>query len=82
MLESATIGVVGAALGLAVGFVTAWLWIRIHFRQLLGYYVEYHFAYGMAAWYTILVLVMTLIAGYAAARMATRRSVLVDLRDE
>ena len=40
------------------------------------------FAYGIAAWYTALVLAMTLIAGYAATRVATRRSVLVDLRDE
>ena len=47
IIESVTIGAYWApVLGVLVGLVTAWVWIAIHFRQLLGYYIEYHFAVG------------------------------------
>jgi putative ABC transport system permease protein len=82
VIESATIGALGAVLGLAVGAVTAWLWIRVHFRHLLGYYVEYHFAFGATLRYVALVVAMTMLAGYAAARRATRQSVLLGIQTE
>jgi putative ABC transport system permease protein len=82
IIESATIGAIGAVLGVGVGMVTAWIWIGVHFRQLLGYYVEYHFAVGAAAWYVVLVVVATMLAGYAAAAQATRQSVLQGIQTE
>jgi putative ABC transport system permease protein len=82
VLESATIGVLGAVLGVAVGLVTAWIWIGINYRYLLGYYLEYHFALGTTAWFVFLVLTMTILAGYAAARQATSRSVLDGIQAE
>jgi len=82
VLESMTLGTVGALLGAGVGLVTTWVWIAIHFRELLGYYVEYHFAVGALAWYVALVLVMTLVAGYAAASRATKESILDGIRNE
>lgn len=56
--------------------------MRIHFRELLGYYVEYHFAVGMLVWYVALVLIMTVVAGYAAAGRAMHLSVLDGIRNE
>jgi putative ABC transport system permease protein len=82
IIESATIGAIGAVLGVGVGMVTAWIWIGVHFRQLLGYYVEYHFALGATAWYVVLVVVTTMVAGYAAAAQATRQSVLQGIQTE
>jgi putative ABC transport system permease protein len=82
VLESATIGALGAILGVAVGFVTAWIWVGINFRYLLGYYLEYHFALGATTWYVALVILMTVLAGYLAAVQATRQSILEAIRKE
>lgn len=82
LLEAGTIGLMGAALGLVTGFVTSWIWIRVHFRQLLGYYIEFHFALSSAVWYVVLVMLMTAVAGFAAARYATRQPVLGAIRNE
>jgi len=82
MVESVTIGAIGAILGVAVGAVTAWGWVMIHFRYLLGYFVEYHLAVGAMCWYVTLVLVMTLAAGRAAATAATRQSILEGIHNE
>lgn len=82
VVESGTIGAIGTVLGIGVGAVTAWIWIGVHFRQLLGYYVEYHFAFGATLWYVVLVLVTTMLAGYAAAAQATRQSVLQGIQTE
>jgi len=78
VIESVTIGALGAALGVLVGVVTAWIWTAINFRYLLGYYLERHFALGAAAWYVLVVLATTLLAGYAAARFATRQSIIAS----
>jgi len=69
-------------LGVVVGLVTAWMWISINFRYLLGYYLERHFAVGAASWYIVLVLLMTMLAGYAAARRATRQDIIDSLQAE
>ena len=82
IIESATIGGIGALLGIVVGIVTSWLWVTIHFRELLGYYVDFHFATGAMLWYVGLVVVMTVIAGYAAAGQAMRDSVLHGIRHD
>lgn len=82
VLEAGTVGALGAALGLGVGLVTAWLWIKINLRYLLGYDLEYHFATLPTALSVVIVVLMTLTAGYAAARMATRQSILDGIRNE
>ncbi len=82
VFEATTIGVIGVVLGLFTGLVTAWLWVRVHFRELLGYYVDFHFAGGAAAWYALLVLVMSLLAGHLAASGAVRQQLLEAIRDE
>jgi putative ABC transport system permease protein len=82
VLESATIGLSGAALGVLLGFVTAGIWVAINFRYLVGYHLEFHFASAATAWFIALVMLMTIVAGYSAAYQATRQSVLDGLRIE
>ena len=82
VLESATIGLSGAALGILLGFVTAGIWVVINFRYLVGYHLEFHFASAATAWFIALVMLMTIVAGYSAAYQATRESVLDGLRIE
>jgi putative ABC transport system permease protein len=82
IIESGTIGALGSALGVGVGFVTAWIWVRINFRHLIGFYLDYYFAVGATAWYIALVMMMTTLAGYAAALRATRADVLEGIRNE
>lgn len=80
VLESATIGMLGSVLAVPVGLVTAWTWVGINYRYLLGYYVDVHFAFGTALWCILLALVMTVVAGYLAARHATRQPVLEGIQ--
>jgi putative ABC transport system permease protein len=82
VIESATIGGLGALLGSVVGLVTGWIWIRFNFRYLLGFTLDYHFAYGPAARYAALVMLMTFVAGYVAARQATRQPILSGIRTD
>jgi putative ABC transport system permease protein len=82
VLEAGTVGALGALLGLGVGLVTAWLWIKINLRYLLGYDLEYHFGGLPTALSVLIVVLMTIAAGYAAARMATSQSVLDGIRNE
>ncbi|HEY2386131.1 MAG TPA: FtsX-like permease family protein [Candidatus Binatia bacterium] len=80
VLEAGTIGAFGALLGVAVGLVTAWIWVDVNFRYLLGYYLDYDFALGATVWYVSLTVLMAMIAGYLAANQATRQSVLDGIR--
>ena len=82
VIESLTIGGLGAALGSVVGLVTASLWVRIHFRYLFGFYLEHHFDLAALTFYVVLVLVMTMLAGYLAGRYAIRQSVLDGIQVE
>ena len=82
ILESATIGGVGILLGVAVGIVTAWIWIRLNFPYLLGYYLEFHIHTVATVASVLLVIVMTALAGYGASGWATRQSILEGIRAE
>ena len=82
VIESAAIGGLGALLGVAVGLITAWIWIGINFPYLLGYELEYHLAFGATAWYVVLAMLMTVLAGYGAARQATGQSVLQGIQTQ
>jgi putative ABC transport system permease protein len=82
VIESATIGSLGAALGIVLGLITTWTWISINYRYLLGYYIEYHFDAWTAARLIALIIVVTIVAGYFAARYATRQPVLEGIQVE
>jgi putative ABC transport system permease protein len=80
VLGSVTIGVLGALLGMVVGAITAWIWVSINFRYLLGYYLRFHFAWAVTARFVALVVCTTIISGWSAARYAVRQSLLEGLR--
>jgi putative ABC transport system permease protein len=80
LIESGTIGLCGIVLGFALGSVTAWIWVGINFRYLLGYYLDFYFAWSSAAWFFVLVSLTTLTAGHLAAASAARQSILDGLR--
>jgi ABC-type lipoprotein release transport system permease subunit len=82
VIESATLGGLGALLGVAVGVVTTWMWVRVNYRYLLGYYLDLHFAVGTSAWFVALVIVATVAAGWGAARHATRQPILDGIQVE
>src|SRR5262249_4787140 len=82
VIESATIGALGAVLGLVVGGGTTWMWVRLNYRHLLGYDLDLHFAVGTTIWFVALVLVATTAAGWVAARHATRQPILEGIQVE
>ena len=82
VVESATIGGLGAVLGVAVGLITAWIWVGINFRHLLGFELEYQFALSSMAWYVALVMLMTVVAGRIAGSHAVRQPVLEGIQLE
>src|SRR5262249_35958352 len=82
VIESGTIGALGAILGLAVGVVTTWIWVRIHYRPPLGSYLGLHCALGPPLWFGTLVLAATTAAGWGAARYATRQPILDGIQVE
>jgi putative ABC transport system permease protein len=82
VLESGTIGGIGMILGVAVGVVTAWIWIRLNFPYLLGYYLEFHIHTVATGASVLLVIAMTALAGYGASGWATRQSILEGIRSE
>jgi putative ABC transport system permease protein len=81
-LEALVIGVSGATLGAAISVGTSLLWVHYHFRILVGYTVEHHFAAFTAAWCVLLASAMALLAGRMAAQRARREPVLDTLRYE
>jgi putative ABC transport system permease protein len=82
VIESGTVGAIGAVLGVVVGAVTTWIWVAVNFRYLLGYNLEQHLAVRATIWYVALVMMMTVLAGYLAARQATRDPILDGIRAE
>lgn len=80
VIESVTVGVVGAVLGLVLGAITTWIWVGINYRYLLGYYIEYAFDTATAARLIALIIGVTIVVGYGAARQATRQSVLAGIQ--
>ncbi len=82
VIESAAIGILGSVLGLFFGVVTTWIWLDVNYRYLLGYYLDFHFAFATTARFVALVLVATILAGWGAARHATRQPILTGIQAE
>jgi len=82
VVESMATGLMGVALGCAVGFVASYLWITVNYRYLIGYFFDFHFAWRSAGLSVLLVLVMKLVAGVLAGRWATRQRILEGIRSD
>jgi len=82
VLESMTLGALATVLGLVLGVVTSWMWVRILIPRLIGYDLTFAFAGLRSATSLAVVLLVTAAAGWAAATRATRRPVLEGIRDQ
>ncbi len=82
VIESGTLGALGVVVGAALGYVSAAIWVLINYRYLLGFFLDYHFAYASASLSFVVVVLMALVAGYGASRAATRQPILDGIRIE
>lgn len=80
VIESLTVAALASIMGLALGVATSKIWVLVLIPRLIGYDLTYAYAVVPTVLGIALVLVMTAIAGWAAAARATRASVLEGLR--
>jgi len=80
VVESITIGALAVAVGFFVGVVTSWIYVRIIIHRMIGYDLVYSFAGVRSLASLVVILIVTALAGGAAATRATRASILDALR--
>jgi len=82
MGESAGVGALGLAGGLAIGLVLALIWVRVNFTYQLGWEIDFHFATGSVPAAAAAALLVSIPAGLLPARRVARLPVLEALRSE
>src|SRR6266436_2815566 len=80
--ESAGVGALGLAGGLAIGLVLALIWVRVNFTYQLGWEIDFHFAVGSIPAAAAAALLVSVPAGLLPARRVARLPVLEALRAE
>jgi len=80
--ESAGVGALGLAGGLAIGLVLALIWVRVNFTYQLGWEIDFHFAAGSIPAAALAALLVSVPAGLLPARRVARLPVLEALRAE
>ncbi len=80
VLEAVAIGLVAAAGGALVGLAAAWLWVRFSYPALVGYVLQFRFAWGAAALCVGLAVTGAAVAGQLAGRRAAGRPIDDGLR--
>src|SRR6266446_6464632 len=80
--ESAGVGALGLAGGLAIGLVLALIWVRVNFTYQLGWEIDFHFAAGSIPAAAAAALLVSVPAGLLPARRVARLPVLEALRSE
>jgi putative ABC transport system permease protein len=79
-LEAGVLGLAGGLLGAVLAVATSALWVRVNFRILIGYILEYHYPTATALWCVGLAGGVAVLAGHLAVRGALREPVLDALR--
>ena len=82
LVEAAIMIVCGLGLGLFGGTVSAWMWVSYHFSYLLGWLLDFHFPWHIAARAMLLAGTVALVAAYWPARLTSRRELISALRYE
>jgi putative ABC transport system permease protein len=82
LVEAGIMIVCGLGLGLFGGTVSAWMWVNYHFSYLLGWLLDFHFPWWIAARAMLLAGAVALVAAYWPARRTARKELLVALRYE
>jgi len=81
-VEAACIGIAAALLGMAIGAVSAWVWVSFNYPIIVGYVLVPHFAWDSAAICLVLAVASAALAGVAAARFALLQPALEGVRYE
>jgi putative ABC transport system permease protein len=82
LVEAGIMIVCGLGLGLFGGTVSAWMWVSYHFSYLLGWLLEFHFPWWIAARAMGLAGAVALAAAYWPARRTAHTELLAALRYE
>jgi putative ABC transport system permease protein len=82
LTEAAGIGLLGGALGVAVGMLLALLLIFVINRQAFGWLIELHVPWAFLAETILLVILAAVVAGVYPARVAARIRTVDAVRTE
>jgi putative ABC transport system permease protein len=82
LVEAGIMIVCGLGLGLFGGTVSAWMWVNYHFSYLLGWLLDFHFPWWIAARAMLLAGAVALVAAYWPARKTAHNQLLDALRYE
>ncbi len=82
LVEASIMIVCGLALGLFGGTVSAWMWVNYHFSYLLGWLLDFHFPWAIAARAMLLAGLVAIAAAYFPARLISRKELIAALRYE
>jgi putative ABC transport system permease protein len=72
VIESAILGLVSTAIGIAMGYVLSWILIYVINKQSFGWTIEFHTPVGIIALSCAVTLAAAALAGLAPARLAGR----------
>ncbi len=81
VIESALLGIVGAAGGVLVGTALGWL-ITQAMEVKYDWHIGFHVPYGSALWVTVIGVLVAAIAGFLPSRLAVRPTIVESLRFE
>jgi putative ABC transport system permease protein len=82
LVEAGIMIVCGLGLGLFGGTVSAWMWVHYHFSYLLGWLLDFHFPWMIAARAMLLAGIVALVAAYVPARFTSKTELIAALRYE
>jgi len=75
LVESAAVGLAASVLGVLTGAVTSWLWISYNYPVLVGYVLDFSFAWATVGRCVVLATLTAALAGWTSASIAARRPI-------
>jgi putative ABC transport system permease protein len=82
LIEAGLIGFAGATAGIGLGGVSSVIWVRVNFKHLMGWVLEYSFPTEAAVAVFGIAAVVAVLAGLLPAALAARTSVVKALATE
>jgi putative ABC transport system permease protein len=76
LMETGLIGVMGALLGIGVGTLLGYIWVRISLKYIIGWILTFSFPAQAVLFALALALLVSLAAGYYPARRASRINII------
>ena len=82
LLEASLLGTLGAAIGIALGLVTAYPFVKVAILELVGWHLDFHVDPTAVAVAGALAITISIAAAYYPARKASRLDVLTAIQYE